>query len=153
VPSLWFEGFGLVVMEAMLRGIPVLSSDAGGLVEAKMGTDFVIPVRCIERYEAVFDDQGLPKPVLPEQDIALWTTALRAVISDRELYRTLSDVSREAALRFVASLWPQQLEEFLAALRPAEPVAASGHAAEKLSAERRALLLERLRARGSKSNP
>ena len=36
MPSLWYEGFGLTVMEAMLHGIPVISSDAGGLVEAKM---------------------------------------------------------------------------------------------------------------------
>ena len=39
----------------MLRGIPVVASDAGGLVEAKLGTDFVIPVRSIEHYEAMFD--------------------------------------------------------------------------------------------------
>src|ERR1035441_6536103 len=36
MPSLWYEGFGLTVMEAMLHGIPVISSDAGGLVEAKI---------------------------------------------------------------------------------------------------------------------
>src|SRR5262249_19815239 len=33
MPSLWYEGFGLIAMEAMLRGLPVISSDSGGLVE------------------------------------------------------------------------------------------------------------------------
>ena len=42
MPSLWYEGFGLTVMEAMLHGIPVIASDAGGLVEAKHGTAYVI---------------------------------------------------------------------------------------------------------------
>ena len=79
VPSLWFEGFGLIVVEAMLRGIPVVASDAGGLAEAKLGTRFVIPVRPIERYDAVFDDQGLPRAVLPEQDLVPWAEALEAL--------------------------------------------------------------------------
>ena len=35
MPSLWLEGFGLIAMEAMLRGLPVIASDSGGLVEAK----------------------------------------------------------------------------------------------------------------------
>ena len=37
MPSLWFEGFGLIAMEAMLRGLPVIASDSGGLEEAKAG--------------------------------------------------------------------------------------------------------------------
>ena len=45
MPSLWLEGFGLIAMEAMLRGLPVIASDSGGLKEAKAGTGFVIPVR------------------------------------------------------------------------------------------------------------
>ena len=52
MPSLWYEGFGLTVMEAMLHGIPVIASDAGGLVEAKMGTPFVVHAPAIERYLA-----------------------------------------------------------------------------------------------------
>ena len=34
VPSLWREAFGLIALEAALSGIPVLSTDHGGLVEA-----------------------------------------------------------------------------------------------------------------------
>lgn len=33
VPSLWYEPFGLVALEAMARGIPVIVSDRGGLPE------------------------------------------------------------------------------------------------------------------------
>ncbi|KAJ3160675.1 hypothetical protein HDU86_000434 [Geranomyces michiganensis] len=44
VPSVCYEAFGLVVVEAMLRGIPVISSDAGGLPEAHLGVPWVISV-------------------------------------------------------------------------------------------------------------
>ena len=62
MPSLWYEGFGLIAMEAMLRGLPVISSDSGGLVEAKQGTGYVIPVQPIDRYTTEFDAAHMPKP-------------------------------------------------------------------------------------------
>src|ERR1017187_4321724 len=77
MPSLWYEGFGLIVMETMLRGIPVVASDAGGLVEAKQGTGYVIPVNTIERYEPVFDEHAMPRPVVRPNDAAPWVAALR----------------------------------------------------------------------------
>jgi glycosyltransferase involved in cell wall biosynthesis len=150
VPSLWFEGFGLIVIEAMLRGIPVVASDSGGLPEAKLGTDFVIPVRPIERYEAAFDDQGLPRAVLPEQDLAPWASALEALSSDLDLYRRESATSREAATKFVNSLRPAQLEEFLLALAPGQPAGQSEDPLADLSPAKRSLLLQRLRARAPK---
>jgi glycosyltransferase involved in cell wall biosynthesis len=48
VPSIWLEAWGMVVVEAMLRGIPVVVSDAGGLPEACLGAGAVLPVNKIQ---------------------------------------------------------------------------------------------------------
>ncbi|MFB3778466.1 MAG: glycosyltransferase family 4 protein [Bryobacteraceae bacterium] len=154
MPSLWYEGFGLSVMEAMLRGIPVISSDSGGLSEAKMGTRFILPVRPIERWEPCFDECSLPKPVIQEQDIEPWAEALNALVSETDLYEEESRVSHEKATSFVSGIRPGLLEEYLGSLRP--PGASerlgrmpgqSREALAALSPEKRALLLERLRKR------
>ncbi|MCC7498962.1 MAG: glycosyltransferase [Bryobacterales bacterium] len=123
MPSLWYEGFGLIAMEAMLRGLPVISSDSGGLTEAKQGTSFVIPVRAIESYEPVFDEARLPRPVLPPQDLNPWIDSLRALFTSRELYLQESERSREAGLRFMDSLSPGGLEPLLQSLKPSPAVA------------------------------
>jgi len=149
VPSLWFEGFGLIVVEAMLRGIPVVSSDAGGLAEAKRGTGFVIPVAPIEKYEAVFDDQGLPRPVLPPQNLDPWVAVVSELLSDPAAHDKASTEARTAASRFVSALRPSQFEDFLQALRPADRAPAKVDPLSGLSPEKRALLLQRLRAKSS----
>jgi len=43
VPSLWAEAFGLVALEAQLRGIPVVSTDACGLAEANLLPELRVP--------------------------------------------------------------------------------------------------------------
>ena len=150
MPSLWYEGFGLIVMEAMLRGIPVVASDNGGLREAKAGTGFLIPVRGIERYQPVFDEHGMPRPVTPENDPGPWVEAVASLLSDRALYECESAASRAAAHGFVAALDPDALERFLASLGGAPLTQAHSEAPtiESLTPEKRALLLQRLRKRG-----
>jgi glycosyltransferase involved in cell wall biosynthesis len=113
MPSLWVEGFGMAVVDAMLRGIPVLASNYGGLVEAKLGTDYLLPVHPIERFEDRLDENMLPVPVVPEQDIGPWQTALSGLLSDRALHERQSAAARDAALRFVSSLDVEPLEDFL----------------------------------------
>jgi glycosyltransferase involved in cell wall biosynthesis len=150
-PSLWYEGFGLIVMESMLRGIPVVSSDSGGLKEAKRGTGYVIPVQTIERYLPVFDEHAMPKPVVRENNPEPWVAALRELLSDRAAYERESAVSRAAAERFVGALDAGDMLRFLCGLKPAEVAAPRPRtglpAIETLSPEKRALLLQRLHQR------
>jgi glycosyltransferase involved in cell wall biosynthesis len=152
MPSLWYEGFGLTAMEAMLRGIPVVSSDSGGLVEAKRGTGYVLPVRPIERYEPEFDEHSLPKAVVEPTDIEPWAAAVGRLLADRGEYEREAARSREAAAGFAAGVDPSRMESFLLTLERAEAVEPAGpprHGVEALSPERRALLLQMLRKRAA----
>ncbi len=157
MPSLWYEGFGLIVMEAMLRGVPVVASASGGLQEAKTGTGFVIPVRPIERFEPVFDERGMPKPVVADQDIEPWAEALQTLLTDRILYERESAASRETAFRFVSGIRPERMEQFLKGLAPSPADKrvdeiqrpAARDAVAELSPAKRALLIQRLRKRAS----
>lgn len=116
MPSLWYEGFGLIAMEAMLRAIPVISSDSGGLVEARQGTGFVIPTRRIERYLPEFDEMHMPRPVIRPQNIQPWAEALATLLSSKDLYHSESESCREAGLRFVSRLDASDFEKLLLAL-------------------------------------
>jgi glycosyltransferase involved in cell wall biosynthesis len=147
MPSLWYEGFGLIVMEAMLRGIPVIASNSGGLTEAKCGTGYVLPVHLIDRYQAVYDEHALPRPVIPPNDPEPWVAAITELLSDRAAYERESAASRAAASRFVESLDAGDLERYLASLSTGSQARAPRPTIESLSPEKRALLLQRLHQR------
>lgn len=157
MPSLWAEGFPLAIIDAMLRGIPVLAAAHSGLVEAKLGTDYLLPVRPIERFEDRLDDNMLPAPIIPEQDITPWSDALTTLLSSRELYEEQSRAARKRARDYVAHLSVAPLEDFLRSLRSTAR-AQDGHraatsiktegafsSAAELTPEQKALLMLRLR--------
>jgi glycosyltransferase involved in cell wall biosynthesis len=116
MPSLWIEGFGMAVVDSMLRGIPVLASNYGGLVEAKLGTDYLLPVHPIESFADELDENMLPTPVVPEQDISPWQQALAGLLADRASYERQSAAAHQAASRFVSNLGVEPLEDFLTRL-------------------------------------
>ena len=158
MPSLWIEGFGLIAAEAMLRGVPVIASDSGGLREAKAGSRFLIPVRLIDSYEPVFDDRHMPRPHLPAQDSAPWAAGVRALSEDKARYQEEQRAQQEAALRFVRGLDRFAFEKLLLGLAPdrgkgtpSKPAlnqdADLHRSLDSLSDNKRTLLLKRLRRR------
>ncbi|KAK6085047.1 hypothetical protein SCUP515_00865 [Seiridium cupressi] len=48
VASLWFEARGIVVVEAYLRGILVISSNSGALSEDMLGLPYIVPVNALD---------------------------------------------------------------------------------------------------------
>lgn len=115
VPSLWMEAFGLIIVEAMLRGIPVVSSDVGGIPEAKLGTALMIHVDPIQAFKNELDENGLLIPIVPKQDISAWKAAICHLLSDANFYNMQANLGREAAVDFVSRLGIEPLENVLRA--------------------------------------
>jgi glycosyltransferase involved in cell wall biosynthesis len=113
VPSLWQEAFGLIATEAMLRGIPVIASDLGGLPEAKLGVDYVLPVNPIREYTAKLDGQHVPRPEIPPQDLQPWAEALRRLLTDESHWKGIAASSRKAALDFAEECRIESFEKYL----------------------------------------
>jgi surfactin synthase thioesterase subunit/glycosyltransferase involved in cell wall biosynthesis len=158
VPSLWAEARSRIVVEAMLRGVPVLAGNIGGIREAKLGVDYLLPVRPIEKYQPRLDEQMVPVAYVPPQDIGPWQAALNRLLSDRAHYQELSRAGRQAALAYAAdlnvgpfeALLEQRLHQMIALPASAHAAhaaagAPSESAIDRLSPDRRKLLALRLR--------
>jgi FkbM family methyltransferase len=146
VPSLWAEARSRVILEAMSRGVPVLASNVGGLAEAKLGVDYLLPVNPVVRYRREVDELMVPAAEIPEQDAGPWQAALEQLLRDREHYERLSRESRTAALAYMRILTVEPFESYLEDLlrRPARRRAPRE---ATLSPAKRELLARRVTAR------
>jgi surfactin synthase thioesterase subunit/glycosyltransferase involved in cell wall biosynthesis len=147
-PSLWAEARSRIVLEAMLRGVPVMAADVGGIPEAKMNVPYLLPVNPIVKYQTQLDEQMVPVAEVPPQNIEPWREALDRLLHDEAHFREISQQSREAAIHYASTLTAEPFENLLkgvlakpAALRLAAP----GPASSALSPEKRRLLALRLR--------
>lgn len=78
MPSLWWENQLLVAVEAMIKGVPVIGSDRGGLPETLGGSGIVLPLP--DRLSP--SARSLPTP----EEVAPWVEAIIRLWDDRELY-------------------------------------------------------------------
>ena len=142
VPSLWAEARSRVILEAMVRGIPVLASDVGGLAEAKLGVDYLLPVKPVVHYQARVDHLMVPMADIPEQDFGPWQSALHRLLTDRTHYQQLSAESRTAALAYARNLNAVPFEGYLQRVldAPQRRRVHSSGSKPPLSADRRKLL-------------
>ncbi len=113
VPSAWREPFGIVTVEAMLRGTAVIASDAGG------------PAEIVEH-----ENTGL---LAPAGDEAAWANAIRRVLTDRHLVERMGNAGRARAIEYFSedlfldrfeSLYRAMLEETAASNLPSSKLAA-----------------------------
>jgi surfactin synthase thioesterase subunit/glycosyltransferase involved in cell wall biosynthesis len=148
VPSLWAEARSRIVLEALLRGVPVMAAHVGGIPEAMMGVPYLLPVRPIVKYEMRLDEQMVPVADVPAQDIGPWRDALARLLKDRAHYEEISRQSRRTALAYAEQLDATPFEKLLlggkkqAVRVPAPPTRSI---LETLSPEKRKLLALRLR--------
>ena len=86
------EGFGLVAVEAMTAGTPVIAADAGALPEATGGA----------------------APLLDPHNVAAWSAAIRQVFADDEYAQTLA---ARASARFTFASWERPARTYVQLLR------------------------------------
>ncbi len=144
VPSLWAEARSRMIPEAMLRGVPVLASNIGGIPEAKLGVDYLLPVNPITRYKPAVDENMVPVAEVPEQDAGPWQAALERLTTDAAHYRELSAASRAAALHYAANLNVLPFEAYLKSLLR-KPQRDRGVKGPAMSGDKRRLLTLRLK--------
>jgi surfactin synthase thioesterase subunit/glycosyltransferase involved in cell wall biosynthesis len=151
VPSLWAEARSRIVVEALLRGVPVMAADVGGISEAMMGVPYLLPVNPIRHYDTRLDEQMVPVADVPPQDVAPWIDALARLLRDRAHWEEIARASRKAALAYAADLHAGHFEGVLRRVLagPKKVALADAPKAEELSAAKKKLLGVMLRKKAS----
>lgn len=109
MPSVWQEAWGLTATEAQLRGIPVIASNVGGLVEAKRYVAPLIDVNAVKG--DVRDADG--RYIIPEQDIKPWMSELDSLLTNKDKYEAVSHMAYYTTRQWIRDFDVRAMEKYL----------------------------------------
>ncbi|WP_394849406.1 glycosyltransferase [Pendulispora brunnea] len=110
VPSICGESGAMIVLDAMLRGVPVIVSNDGGLPEYRLGVNDCIevtPLRFVRTWT------GAPRAIQAPVRVDPWCTALQPLISDASIWEARASKSVEAAQSYLKKLSVSPLSDYL----------------------------------------
>ena len=91
-PSTWPESFGIVGIEALAAGLPIVTTEIGA------GSSY-------------YNEDGKTGFIVPPQDPHALADALRKIVSNPELHKTMSENARIRADKFALEKMPERYEE------------------------------------------
>jgi glycosyltransferase involved in cell wall biosynthesis len=100
-PSLWAEPFGLVALEAIVRGVPVIASERGGFADSVEDeiTGMLFPNgnedELLRRLTGIARGQAFPSHQLPEEVVSRvrsWSTIQQHVSRLRSIFTEIASV-------------------------------------------------------------
>lgn len=114
VPSLCHESLGLIPIESMLHGLPVIAARHGGLEEAGLGAALARDVAPIVFHPEPDGPGSRAREEVPEQPFAGWLEAIDRLWTDPEFHAQAALRGWRRANEFVASLsWEATEAAFL----------------------------------------
>ncbi|KPA40033.1 glycosyltransferase family 4 protein [Fusarium langsethiae] len=122
VPSLWREAWGMVAVEAHIRGIPVVSSNICALPEAILGLNYIMLVSGISG-----DDDDSGNYIIPEQGMKPWANVITRLIEDRSEYEKTSLHARNNTKRWLETRDTTEIESWMMGLSTNTNATASAH--------------------------
>ena len=89
MPNIWCDAWGLCIIDAQIRGIPVIASNVEVIPEPELNMPDIFPTG---HYNGEYNEKG---PIIPEQDLESLVGALDLLMLGQQDYSQIPTIDRE----------------------------------------------------------